>query len=98
MKPDGIKGNGTRAVPFSCFFQRKKVGFCRQTTVTAPDKNGTGGKCWRMVQAGYTLCLRRPGTVRISVKTVKIRLLYRQESMTGNKANYFTSVSCRLRR
>jgi hypothetical protein len=40
MKPNGIKGNGTRTVPFFCFRQRKKVVFCKQITMTAPDKNG----------------------------------------------------------
>lgn len=44
MKPDGIKENGTRAVPFFLFFPEEEGGFCRQTTVTAPDENGTGGK------------------------------------------------------
>ncbi len=78
MKPDGIKENGTRAVPFFLFFPEEEGGFCRQTTVTAPDENGTGGKYWRMAQAGYTLCLRWSETVRISVKTVKIRLSYLQ--------------------
>ena len=30
MKPDGIKENGTRAVPFFLFFTEEEGGFCRQ--------------------------------------------------------------------
>ena len=94
MKPDGIKGNGTRAVPFFCFFPEEEGWFLQ-----ANHSDGSGQKQDRRQMladgaSGIHVVFKTAGNCPYFRKNGENPLV----SMTGNKANYFTSVSCRLRR